>query len=251
MNYFAHGMRFLQRPYFLAGTAVPDWLSVADRATRMHSQRVLRFLDEAEGVEREIAAGVLQHLHDDDWFHTTRAFVEVSGQLTLSFRRILTGRDNVRTSVLGHVVTEMLLDGCLIAESPRLLDEYYDAISSIDPRPIQSAINRMAKNPTARLEIFIPLFKREQFLRDYLDPKRLLVRLNQVMCRIKLSPLPNAAESVLRAGRELVSRRLEELLPPTHFTDETHEDMTKRETGARRRHDLFTSLGSFNKGHAS
>ena len=56
MNYFAHGLRFLNRPYFLAGTAVPDWLSVADRATRMHSKRVFRFLDEAEGIDREIAA---------------------------------------------------------------------------------------------------------------------------------------------------------------------------------------------------
>ena len=31
MNYFAHGVRFLEDPYFLAGTAVPDWLSVVDR----------------------------------------------------------------------------------------------------------------------------------------------------------------------------------------------------------------------------
>ena len=28
VNYFAHGLRFLNRPHFLAGTAVPDWLSV-------------------------------------------------------------------------------------------------------------------------------------------------------------------------------------------------------------------------------
>ncbi|MDA0831799.1 MAG: hypothetical protein O2955_00695 [Planctomycetota bacterium] len=228
MNYFAHGLRFLNRPYFLAGTAVPDWLSVADRATRMHSKRVLRFLDEAEGIEREIAAGVLQHLYDDDWFHTTRAFVEISGQLTLLFRQILSGHDNVRTSVLGHIGTEMLLDGCLIAESPRLLDNYYDAISSVDAAPIQSVINRIAKIPTTRLEIFIPLFQREQFLRDYQEPKRLLVRLNQVMSRIKLSPLPPEAESVLLAGRTLVTARRNELLPSKHFTDKTHADMTAR-----------------------
>ena len=31
MNYFAHALPFLDRPYFVAGTAVPDWLTVADR----------------------------------------------------------------------------------------------------------------------------------------------------------------------------------------------------------------------------
>ena len=28
MNYFAHAIRFLDDPYFLSGTALPDWLSV-------------------------------------------------------------------------------------------------------------------------------------------------------------------------------------------------------------------------------
>ncbi|MFN0197109.1 MAG: hypothetical protein ACKVT0_10200 [Planctomycetaceae bacterium] len=224
MNYFAHGMRFLHRPYFVAGTAVPDWLSVADRATRMHSKRVLPFIGRAEGIEREIAAGVWQHLHDDGWFHTTRAFIETSGLLTLMFRKVLSSDENVRSSVLGHIVTEMLLDGCLIANSPRLLDEYYETLSGIDAGIIQDVVNRMAKFPTERLQIFIPLFQREQFLRDYLDPRSLLVRLNQVMTRIKLAPLPETVIDVLRAGRDLVDSRIEELLPPEHFLNVSHAE---------------------------
>ena len=31
MNYFAHALPFLDQPYFMAGTAVPDWLTVVDR----------------------------------------------------------------------------------------------------------------------------------------------------------------------------------------------------------------------------
>ena len=38
MNYFAHGYAFLDDPYFLAGTAVPDWLSVIDRRMRARSK---------------------------------------------------------------------------------------------------------------------------------------------------------------------------------------------------------------------
>ena len=36
MNYFAHALPFLDDdPYFVAGTGVPDWLSVADRDVRV------------------------------------------------------------------------------------------------------------------------------------------------------------------------------------------------------------------------
>ena len=31
MNYFAHALPFFDRPYFVAGTAAPDWLAAADR----------------------------------------------------------------------------------------------------------------------------------------------------------------------------------------------------------------------------
>ena len=34
MNYFGHGHRFIDNPFFLAGTAVPDWLSVVNRRVR-------------------------------------------------------------------------------------------------------------------------------------------------------------------------------------------------------------------------
>ncbi len=41
MNYFAHGYRFIDDPYFMAGTALPDWLSVADRRVRIRPKHLL------------------------------------------------------------------------------------------------------------------------------------------------------------------------------------------------------------------
>jgi hypothetical protein len=38
MNFFAHGWQFTDDPYFLAGTAAPDWLCVADRGVRVRSK---------------------------------------------------------------------------------------------------------------------------------------------------------------------------------------------------------------------
>ncbi len=37
MNYLSHGFRFVDDPYFVAGTALPDWMSVLDRRNRARS----------------------------------------------------------------------------------------------------------------------------------------------------------------------------------------------------------------------
>jgi hypothetical protein len=213
MNYFAHGMRFVDRPYFLAGTAVPDWLNVADRGVRLRAQRVEPLAVESSGPVAELAAGILQHIEDDRAFHKSRAFVETSGELTRLFREILGPDDGFRPGFLGHIVTELLLDAVLIDAQPGLLDAYYEAFDRIDPATVECGVNQMSRNSTTTLAEFIPLFRRAEFLRDYGDPPRLLFRLNQVMRRVRLNQLPEKIADVLVAGRGIVEPRAGELLP--------------------------------------
>lgn len=215
MNYFAHGISFLDRPYVLAGTAVPDWLSVADRKVRLRPRRVEPFLDDGDPIRADVAAGVARHHADDDWFHRTPAFYDVSGVMTRRIRAVLGTDDGFRCSFLGHVITELLIDAVLIARHPERLDAYYSVLESLDPAAVQAAVNAMAKRPTQRLATFIELFVREEFLRDYLDEGRLLYRLNQVMRRVRLKPLPEELLDVLCWGREHVAGNLDALLTPT------------------------------------
>jgi hypothetical protein len=229
MNYFAHGMRFCDRPYFLAGTACPDWLSVADRRVRLRSRRVEPFADGFGSPEAEVAAGVLQHLEDDRQFHQTRAFVETSAELTRLIRAVLGPEDGFRPGVLGHIATELILDGVLIERNPECLDDYYRAIDGLDGELVQRTVNKMARGETDRLAGLIPRFHAEQFLRDYLDSTRLLYRLNQVMRRIKLKQLPDGLADVFDTGRDFIRERARELLPfllidvsPENINHKTH-----------------------------
>ncbi|MBS0205838.1 MAG: hypothetical protein JSS49_23300 [Planctomycetes bacterium] len=217
MNYFAHALLHLDRPYFVAGTAVPDWLSVIDRRVRLRPRQLIPWLDSAAPIQSEIAAGAAQHLHDDGWFHATRGFVEVTGQLTLLFRRGLGADDKFNCGFLGHVGMELLLDAILMERHPAELERYYEVLASVNPAEIQAAVNRMARQPTDRLAWFVELFRQKQFLRDYFDDQRLLVRLNQVLERVKLSPLPATAEELLAAAREIVRQRVDDLLPARHY----------------------------------
>jgi hypothetical protein len=69
---------------------------------------------------------------------------------------------------------------------------------------------------------FIEIFRTEQVLRDYSDDDRLLNRLNQVLRRVKLSPLPAEAAAFVAASREIVRQRINELLPDQLFDSAHH-----------------------------
>src|SRR5262249_18495949 len=161
----------------------------------------------------ELAAGVLQHLEDDAWFHKTPAFAIASARLTVLFRASLPADDGHRPAFLGHILTEMLLDALLIERYPERLANYYAALDQLDAATIEKAANRMARHTTERLKVFIPLFTRERFLPDYLDSNRLLFRLNQIMQRVRLNPLPSSFESSFDEARCIVRSHAPGLLP--------------------------------------
>jgi hypothetical protein len=222
MNYLTHALRFLDRPYFVAGACTPDLLSVADRGVRLRSKRVAPCVDGADAETAEFYRGVLQHLSDDDWFHATRGFAEVTGEITVLFRRTIGADHPTPCSFLGHVVMEMLLDSVLMQRYPDALPRFYDAMESIDPFKVQTAVNQCARQPTERLALLIPRFNEERFLEDYATPEGLAYRLNQVLKRVNLTPLGETGVEAIAAGWDVVDARTDELLPPALFVEAVH-----------------------------
>ena len=212
MNYFAHGRRFLEDPCFLAGTSIPDWMNVVDRKARLRSKQAAPFVNDEDPQLAAVAAGVVQHHHDDDWFHQTRAFVELNLQLLTEIRQCLVADTTMRPRFLAHILVELLLDAALIEEDPPLLDRYYEVMDSIDGQLVQAAFNPMSSRPVSGLGKFIGLFSAERFLYDYTDDGKLLRRLNQVMRRVKLPLLPDETCDLLKTVRPLVRNRKEDLL---------------------------------------
>lgn len=216
MNYFTHGYRFIDDPYFLAGTAVPDWLSVVDRKVRARPKAAGMIADDEDPQVAAVAAGVVQHHHDDDWFHRTGAFAELSLHFTVQIRDVLPADDGLRPSFLGHILVELLLDAALIEEDAARLEAYYAALDQLDPRLVQHTVNRITTRGPERLAEFIDLFRRHRFLFDYPDDDKLLFRLNQVMRRVKLPALPPELKGVFPAFRRMVRDRRDELLTPAN-----------------------------------
>lgn len=212
MNYFAHGRNFLNDPYFLAGTATPDWLNVIDRRMRVRSKRAVEFIADGDSVTAAVARGIVQHHRDDDWFHQTRAFAELCLDFSIRIRAVLPADEGFRPSFLGHILVELLLDAHLIAERPAVLDAYYQALAEVDPARVQQAVNRMATKETDRFPVFLPRFLAERFLYDYAEDGKLLTRLNHVLRRVGLPLLPPEFAELFAPMRVSVRERQAELL---------------------------------------
>ena len=214
MNYFAHGRQHVDRPYFLAGTALPDWLSVIDRRARVRGRAVMPHLDSDDRLLAELAGGVAQHLADDAWFHASPAFAVTSerlGRLT----REAAGQgddDSIRGWFLGHVLAEVLLDAALIEAEPRRLEWYYEAVGELDGVGVGARVDQLANRPVGDLSGWIEKFMAERFLWDYLEDARLTRRLNQVLRRVGLAELPAEFAECLPEARRLVRESAGELL---------------------------------------
>jgi hypothetical protein len=216
MNYFAHGREFIADPYFLAGTAVPDWLSVVDRRVRVRAARAKELADDGDGRIAAVARGIFRHHCDDAWFHETRAFGELCWQFTAAVRDALAPDDSMRPSFLGHILVELLLDNVLSRREPAHLSAYYEAIESVDSALVEQAVRCISQRPCDRLSTFIALFCRERFLNDYAEDGKLVFRLNQVMNRVGLPQLPDKFAQLLPLARRRVTERADELLTPPH-----------------------------------
>ena len=215
MNFLAHGLPVLDDAWQLAGTAVPDWLSACDRRCRVRAKR-LRPVVAAEADSDEEAArlrrGMLRHLDDDDWFHTSAAFAEAELLIGRRFRRLLGGSDQARPGFLGHIAAEMILDGVLMRRTPGLVDRYYRQLQLVPAEEIERIVCEVATRPTEKLAVFIGKFHHYEYLRGYPDPPSMVARLNGVLRRVKLPPLPVEAVAVVEAGFAIVAERADAML---------------------------------------
>ncbi len=213
MNYYAHALPFLDNPYFVAGVATPDWLSVVNRKCRARAKLAAPFTTHEDPRRAALAKGIVQHHEDDAWFHQSDAFGKLQFDFTRRFREALPGDTSMRPGFLGHIVVELLLDAILIERDIGGLDNYYHALDSLDSELVGEWVSEMATVPAVGLPYLIDRFREVRFLYDYLDDAKLLYRINGVLRRVKLDELPDKFEPLFAAAREEVREMTQDLYP--------------------------------------
>jgi hypothetical protein len=218
MNYLAHALDCLDDPYEVAGRAVPDWLCLTRPRLRCRSRHAQGHVDSPCPATRAVARGVMRHHADDDWFHRTPAFGDLSLELSRRVRRALGESPSLRSGFLGHILVEMLLDASIAAAEPETLDRYYAALSAVDPRQVAQAVSRMIDADAAQVHPIVARFVELEFLYDYAHDELLLFRLNQVMRRVRLPELPPAFAAMLPDARRLIDEARDALLAADALT---------------------------------
>ena len=214
MNFLSHAMPYFDTPLVAACTAVPDWLSVVDRKIRARKRLAIQHLDSDDPSLRDVAGGVIRHIEDDRWFHGTQAFIETNMLIAVQLRDLLPGDAGFRPTFVGHILIEMLLDAVWIRDDRSIADRYYQLLAEQPANEIQRCVNQITGKPTDKLVGTIERFVEMKFLYDYLDDEKLLMRLNQVMTRVKLAPLPESLVDWLPKTRKLVESKRERFLTP-------------------------------------
>ncbi len=217
MNYLAHSLACLEDPYQVAGAAVPDWLGLTQPRLRCRSRQAAPFAESDDRVLAAVARGVVRHHTDDDWFHQTEAFCNLSLELARRVRRATGDVDGMRPSFLGHILVELLLDSTLLSDDRNRVDAYYHALEQVEPEAVASAVGAMIGIDASTLAGIIRRFRSMRFLYDYADDQRLTYRLNQVMQRVRLPELPGRFAGILPAARTLVAQYRDQLLPPAQI----------------------------------
>lgn len=224
MNFLSHAMPYLTspdiaNPLVAVSTGIPDWLTVVDRRIRARGKLAEQHVNSPDPELGAVARGILLHIADDRWFHGTRAFAETNLELAIQLRDQLPGDAGFRPSFVGHILVEMLLDGLWIRDDRRHAENYYAAIRQTPASTIERCVNVITGKPTTKLKAVIERFVEIEFLYDYLDCEKLLMRLNQVMNRVKLPLLPDTIAGWLPEAQDLVESRRHQLLTPPGDTN--------------------------------
>ena len=212
MNFLSHALPYLDRPLLAVSTGIPDWLSVVDRKIRARGRAAQMFLESEDRELSLVAHGIVRHIEDDRWFHATEAFVDTNMRLAIELRELLPGDAGFWPTFVAHILIEMYLDAFWIRDDRGNAERYYAAIEAVGFETIERCVNTITGKPTDRLSVAIERFVDARFLYDYLDHDKLLMRLNQVMNRVGLTPLPPEVRDWLPEAKKLVESRRRRLL---------------------------------------
>jgi hypothetical protein len=193
MNYLSHYV-FNHRvcglpvePYFAVGVVLPDlWLRFSRQ--RRLCWRAVRTAAPAEAIDRNLRAGLLNHVVVDRAFHNSPLFV--AWQRTV---RAVTTTDGVHPALadfLVHMAIELVLDQQLLHAEPGLADRFYDVIAACDPAIVARRVGVLGAVDATGLDEVIRQFVARRFLRQYRTQAGLadVVRIVLELAEIPLPP---------------------------------------------------------------
>jgi hypothetical protein len=170
VNFFGHATLALKQsddPRFVLGSMLPDLVSMA-------GVRI------AQAHDPVLAAGIALHHETDARFHSAAPFTELCHAANEQLQAAGVGRATARA--VGHVGTELLLDG-LLSFNEQASAAYKHTLEHSVREPMHDALSLRGEATTADLQTLLARLHRAPLPEGYRDPSFVLDRLQTILAR--------------------------------------------------------------------
>ncbi len=159
MHFLAHiyAQRQQLTPEFMFGLIMPD---LVPGFTKTFNRAIAKAALPENGLAAEIHKGIHAHFADDKLFHALKLFENFCAELTQTLTDKGLNRSELRTSVIAHLLTEMLFDRWLAAQHAHLPFEFYTLLEQLN----EEAVHLYSGKKNLMEEKRISLEKRDWFL---------------------------------------------------------------------------------------
>lgn len=177
MNFISHYFYDCNNnPYHNVGLVLPD---LVRSFTQKHLN--LNLNEEYNDQEIQLLNGCIKHFQKDKFFHQSDFFESSIHKIT----NVIGNQASwPRKFFLNHVLVEILLDRVLLDKNPKLCDEFYLQLKSVDLEILSSFL---VKNGVLNVDYFIQgylKFIQISFIYDYLDNKKIVTALSQLYKKV-------------------------------------------------------------------
>lgn len=215
MNLLAHAFRWLDKPYRMAGTVLPDLLAAIEphHHFRRNAPPLPRRHEGGDGAE--LSRGIAIHHAEDRWFHDSVGFRSATASIAGLIDEAVASANGKppRVWFVSHVLLELLLDEWLELHRPGLARAFRSSLAQVDVRRLALLMPYLGAPAPVELGAMFERVLHAPGPRDEGDDA-LLARLARVLARVGL-PEPTAAlRSRLPEVRAAVQQRGGGLLPP-------------------------------------
>jgi len=187
MNFLSHYYfdRYNTHAYEVLGSLLPDLLKNANNSWNIHPEK--KDLHYQNPAHSYLLKGWKKHLLVDKIFHNTAFFFFHQHQLKLELREVM--KDSpVKPFFLGHIALELILDHLLLSEKKINADTLYHHLSQTSRQDIESFFRIHGLEQTDKFFSFFESFKKEQYLKSYIDVKNISYSLKRICMRLWKNP---------------------------------------------------------------
>jgi hypothetical protein len=187
MNFLSHYYfdRDNTKAYEVLGSLLPDLLKNANNSWNIHPEKKDHHYQNP--AHSHLLKGWKKHLLVDKIFHNTAFFFFHQHQLKLELREVIKNSP-VKPFFLGHIALELILDHLLLTEKKINVDQLYLHLNQISHQDIESFFRLNDLEHTEKFSLFFESFKKDQYLKKYIEVKNISYSLKRICMRLWNNP---------------------------------------------------------------